>query len=68
MLGGNEDEGARLFSRVPTESTRGNGHKLEDREEVKQRERKAPFILVDVRCWSPGVTGVQPGTGNQYLQ
>ena len=28
VVRGNEDEGARLFSRVPTERTRGNRHKL----------------------------------------
>lgn len=31
--------GTGLFSRVPTESTRGNRHKLYDREKVKQREK-----------------------------
>lgn len=53
------------FQKFPKEdqrSTRSNTEKLKDRKFKTQR--KDPFVSVDIRCGSPGVTEVQPGTYN----
>lgn len=44
MMGRNEQEGARLFSVVPTDKTGGNGHKFKTHEILSEHE-KTIFLL-----------------------
>lgn len=49
LIGGKEDERARLFSVVPTDRTRGNGHKLKT---VKLNTRKHFFTVRVTEHWN----------------
>lgn len=42
LMGGNKEEGARLFSIMLTDRTRDNGHRLKN---MKSEHKKKPFLL-----------------------
>lgn len=50
MMGRNEQEGARLFSVVPTDKTGGNGHKLKHMKFCLNMRRQ--FFYYVVKHWN----------------
>ncbi|KAK4821704.1 hypothetical protein QYF61_027776 [Mycteria americana] len=59
LMGRTEDDGARLFSGVCSDRTRGNGHKLNNKQEIPSESKKTPLDdIQNLTGHSPGLPGV----------